>query len=67
MKKVSDQLIITYESAWTELQTIVRELQAETVSIDELSEKIERARVLANFCRERLRNTEEQLEKLTKE
>ena len=67
MKKVSDQLIITYESAWTELQTIVRELQAETVSIDELSEKIERASVLANFCRERLRNTEEQLEKLTKE
>jgi exodeoxyribonuclease VII small subunit len=66
MKKNSDQPI-TYESAWAELQMIVGELQAETVGVDELSEKIARATVLTNFCRERLRNTEEQLEKMTKE
>ena len=66
MKKNSDEPI-TYESAWAELQAIVRELQAETVSVDELSEKIERATTLSNFCRERLRKTEEQLEKLAKE
>ena len=65
MKKNSDQPI-TYDSAWAELQKIVGELQAETVSVDELSEKIERASVLTNFCRERLRSTEEQLEKMTK-
>jgi exodeoxyribonuclease VII small subunit len=64
MKKNLEQPI-TYESAWAELQAIVQELQAETVGIDALTEKIERAGVLANFCRERLRKTEEQLEKLT--
>lgn len=57
----------SYESAWNELQSIVRELQAETVSVDELSARIERAAALTAFCREKLRHTEEQLEKLTKE
>ena len=66
MKKNSEQPM-TYESAWTELQQIVTELQAETVSVDELADKIERASVLAAYCRERLRNTEAQLENLTKE
>lgn len=64
--KQNSQQPITYESAWAELQNIVQELQSETVSVDDLAAKIERASLLANFCRERLRNTEEQLEKLTK-
>ncbi len=66
MKKHNEQ-VLTYESAWAELQTIVQDLQAETVSVDELSATIERASILTTFCRERLRKTEEQLEKLTKE
>jgi len=57
----------SYESAWTELQQIVAELQAESVSVDKLAEKIERAAVLAAYCRERLRNTEAQLDRLAKE
>lgn len=65
MKK-NAELPVSYESAWAELQSIVQELQSETVSVDELSEKLERAAVLANFCRERLRKTEEQLETLSK-
>lgn len=66
MKKNSDAPM-TYESAWAELQAIVHELQAETVSVDNLSEKVERAAALASFCRERLRQTEAQLERLTKD
>lgn len=54
----------SYESAWQELQQIVADLQAEAVSVDVLAEKIERAAQLADFCRERLRQTEAQLEKL---
>ena len=66
MKKTQEQTL-TYEAAWNELQAIVQALQAETVSIDDLSEKVERATTLANFCRERLRQTEAQLEKLAKD
>lgn len=55
----------TYESAFAELQQIVRDLQDETTGIDELSVKIARAAELIRFCRERLRVTAEQIEKLT--
>lgn len=66
MKK-STEPVLSYQSAWEELQQIVAELQAETVSVDALAEKIERASVLAAFCRERLRNTEALLDNLTRE
>lgn len=65
MKK--DQQPGSYEEAWNELQQIVSELQAETISIDELSEKIKRASLLTNYCREKLRQTEADLEQFTKE
>lgn len=54
----------TYESAWNELQQIVAELQAESVSVDQLAEKVERAAALVAFCRTRLRQTEEKLDQL---
>ena len=63
MKKQPEQL--TYESAQTELQQIVQDLQNETVGIDELASKIARANELIRFCRERLRMTEEEIGKLT--
>lgn len=56
--------ILTYESAQEELQEIVRDLQSETVRIDELSSKIERAHALIRFCRERLRAIETDVNKL---
>ena len=55
----------TYESAFAELQQIVRDLQDESVSIDELTAKITRAAELIRFCREKLRLTEEEMAKLT--
>jgi len=54
----------TYQSAWTELQKIVNDLQGGTVSIDELSAKIDRAAELVRFCRERLRSTEDAVGRL---
>lgn len=56
--------ILTYESAQEELQQIVRDLQAETVQIDELSGKIARAHTLIRFCRERLHAIETEVTKL---
>ena len=55
----------TYESAFAELQQIVRDLQEEAVGIDELTAKIARAAELIRFCREKLRMTEEEMAKLT--
>jgi exodeoxyribonuclease VII small subunit len=59
--------ILSYESAQEELQQIVRDLQAETVRIDDLTEKIARANLLIRFCRERLRTTEEEVARLSGE
>jgi exodeoxyribonuclease VII small subunit len=55
---------LTYESALKELQGIVTQLQEEAVSMDDLSEKVSRAAELLNFCREKLRETEEKVEGL---
>lgn len=63
MKKQPEQL--TYESAFAELQQIVRDLQDEAIGIDALSVKIARANELIRYCRERLRTTEEELGKLS--
>ena len=54
----------SYQSAWTELQKIVNELQGGAIGIDELSSKIERAAELVRFCREKLRSTEEAVGRL---
>lgn len=63
MKKKEE--ILSYESAQEELQQIVLDLQSEAVRIDELGEKIARANALIQFCRERLRATEEEVAKLS--
>jgi exodeoxyribonuclease VII small subunit len=54
----------SYQTAWTELQKIVNDLQGGSVGIDDLSAKIERAAELVKFCRERLRSTEDAVERL---
>jgi exodeoxyribonuclease VII small subunit len=58
---------LSYETAYEELQRILHELQEETVSIDDLSAKVQRAQALIRFCRERLRTTEEEIQGLIEE
>lgn len=52
---------ISYEKALSELQTIVNALENGEISIDELSQQIERAAELIRYCQEKLRSTEEQI------
>jgi Exonuclease VII small subunit. len=59
--------ISSYETALEELQKIVADLQEENVSIDDLSEKVKRAAALIQFCKSKLRSTEEEIEDLFKE
>lgn len=60
-----EQGILSYESAFAELQQIVLELQGDVVSIDLLAARVERASELLRFCRERLRATETEVARLT--
>lgn len=55
---------LNYASAWAELQQILQEVQENTVGIDELAGRLERAVALIRFCREKLRHTEQALEQL---
>jgi exodeoxyribonuclease VII small subunit len=55
-KKKSETL--NYETAMTELQQIVTDLQSEAIGIDELSDKVKKAAELISFCKTKLRSTE---------
>lgn len=53
-----------YTDALQELQSIVAELQSESVDIDALSEKVKRAAELIQFCQQKLRTTETEISNL---
>lgn len=55
---------LTYESAMTELQEIISGLEANEGGIDDLTDKIVRAKYLGSFCRERLRKTDDEVKDL---
>jgi exodeoxyribonuclease VII small subunit len=55
---------LDYASAQTELQKLLQELQDEKTDLDQLAEKVARARELIQFCRERLRLAEVEVNKL---
>jgi exodeoxyribonuclease VII small subunit len=54
--KDKDQLInLSYDEAMEELQGIVIQLQSDNTSIDQLSGRVLRAKLLANYCKDKLR------------
>lgn len=61
---MSSKKNITYEAASQELQAIIQQLQDEVVPIDELSAKTRRAAELIRLCRQKLRDTEVELDGL---
>ncbi|MGN7820818.1 exodeoxyribonuclease VII small subunit [Chitinophaga sp. 22536] len=58
---------LTYEAAYTELQQIAEEIENETVSVDVLAEKVKRASVLIEFCQQKLRATETEVNNIIKQ
>jgi len=48
----------TYESAALELEQILQELKNDSISIDHLAAKIEKASSLITFCKNKLIDTE---------
>jgi exodeoxyribonuclease VII small subunit len=55
---------LTYDSASTELEQILEDLEEGNISIDKLAEKVERAGELLRFCNDKLRNTELKVNKI---
>jgi exodeoxyribonuclease VII small subunit len=53
---------ITYKEAVEEIEKIMAKLENEEIDIDELSKNVKRAGELITFCKQQLRNTEEEIE-----
>ncbi len=57
-------LDLTYLQALTETEAILSEIEAQEVDIDTLAEKVRRASELIAFCRARLRQTQDDVDKV---
>ena len=55
---------MTYDEALAELRMILQQLQEGKVPREEMSEKVKRAAELVQFCKEKLRSTEDEVERL---
>jgi exodeoxyribonuclease VII small subunit len=54
---------LSYTSAITEIEAIVREIESGEIDVDVLAVKVKRASELITFCKDRLRNTQKEVEK----
>jgi exodeoxyribonuclease VII small subunit len=52
-----------YGEALEELESIIGEIESESVDVDVLTEKVKRATFLIGFCKERLKATEVEVKK----
>jgi exodeoxyribonuclease VII small subunit len=58
---------LSYENAFSELKSIMEELQNDEVSVDVLTEKVKRASELLTFCNKKLRVTEKEISAVIKD
>jgi len=56
-----------YKDAIEEIESIVDEIENETVDVDILAEKIKRAAFLIKYCKQKLRKTDEEIRKVLDE
>ncbi|MCL2041377.1 MAG: exodeoxyribonuclease VII small subunit [Bacteroidales bacterium] len=57
----------SYQEAYQELVEIVKELESDHVSIDDMSKKVKRATALAHVCKEKLKMTEKEVVEILQE
>ena len=57
-----DNLDLTYEEALQELQNILGRMQSNELGIDSLTENIQRASLLLDFCQSKLQKTEAEVQ-----
>ncbi|MFP4063910.1 MAG: exodeoxyribonuclease VII small subunit [Bacteroidales bacterium] len=57
----------TYTEAFRELQDIVTDIEEGQIDVDVLSEKVKRATELIRICKEKLHNTNEDVQEILRE
>jgi exodeoxyribonuclease VII small subunit len=55
---------LNYTTAMAELSEIAEAMEHETISVDDLSQKVKRAQELIAFCQAKLKATEEDVRKV---
>ncbi len=58
---------LSYTQAIDELEGIIEDIETENIDVDALARKVKRAAYLINFCKNNLRNTEEEVKKTLSE
>jgi exodeoxyribonuclease VII small subunit len=58
---------LTFEEAYTEIQTIAQAMENEQINVDELAVKAARAQELIQYCRVKLRTIQTSLEEVYQE
>lgn len=58
---------LSYKEAMAEIEEILGQLENNELDVDELSEKVKRVSTLVALCKEKLHNTEEEIDKILKE
>lgn len=60
-----DEMIkLSYKEAMNEIESIVSKLEDNQLDIDELSVKVKRVSELITYCKSKLHDTEEEVEKI---
>jgi len=55
---------LKYDEALNKLQEIVNLLERKEIDIDDLSDKVKHAKLLVDFCRKKLDDTEDEINKI---
>ncbi len=55
---------MTYEEALVKLETIVRKMESDEYSIDEIAAQLKTAQQLIAFCKDKLSKTEQEIKKI---
>ena len=63
-KEIMMEKTLTYEAAAKELALIAKEMEDETITVDELAAKVKRAAELIEFCQAKLKSTEAEVAKI---
>ena len=58
---------LKYEEAFAQLQDIVRKMESDEYSIDEIAVQLKTAQQLIKFCKDKLTKTEAELQKIQEE
>lgn len=58
---------LTYSEAIEEIELIITKIENQELDIDELSANVKRVAELLSFCKMKLKNTEDEVQKILKE